>query len=167
MVNEQVLDQRLAVLEAARPWSPRVIAKLEGHIRTADDEALFRINPLTFAKDKVLAEDEVIDLLLHATACRLFRMDWLLLCPNARASSRVSAVCRASTIATTASCVRATSRQCSTTSSRLHSRSAPISGRLHSTIPSSSQPTTGFSRSGEHVTDDCLTVRPSSMCSVQ
>src|SRR5215203_1017198 len=33
MVNEQVLDERLAVLEAARPWSPRVIAKLEGHIR--------------------------------------------------------------------------------------------------------------------------------------
>src|SRR5215217_3053149 len=82
MVNEQVLDERLAVLEAARPWSPRVIAKLEGHIRTADDEALFRINPLTFAKDKVLAEDEVIDLLLHATVCRLFRMDWLLLCPK-------------------------------------------------------------------------------------
>jgi len=82
MVNEQVLDERLAILEAARPWSPRVIAKLEGHIRTADDEALFRINPLTFAKDKVLAEDEVIDLLLHATVCRLFRMDWLLLCPK-------------------------------------------------------------------------------------
>src|SRR5687767_2865266 len=49
MVNEQVLDERLTLLEAARPWSPRVITKLEGHIRTADDEALFRINPLTFA----------------------------------------------------------------------------------------------------------------------
>jgi class 3 adenylate cyclase len=82
MVNEDVLDERLAVLEARRPWSPRVIAKLEGHIRSADDEALFRINPLTFAREKNLAEDEAIDLCLHATACGLFRMDWLLLCPK-------------------------------------------------------------------------------------
>lgn len=35
MVNEQALDQRLTVLEAARPWSPRVVAKIEGHIRSA------------------------------------------------------------------------------------------------------------------------------------
>ena len=82
MINESALDERLAVLEAARVWSPRVIAKLEGHIRSANDEALFRINPLTFAKEKNLTEDEVIDLYLHATSCGLFRMDWLLLCPK-------------------------------------------------------------------------------------
>src|SRR5919107_5985684 len=82
MVNEDALDERLAILEARRSWSPRVIAKLEGHIRSADDEALFRINPLTFAKEKNLAEDEAIDLCLYATSCGLFRMDWLLLCPK-------------------------------------------------------------------------------------
>jgi class 3 adenylate cyclase len=82
MINEGALDERLAVLEAKRSWSPRVIAKLEGHIRSADDEALFRINPLTFAREKNLAEDEAIDLCLHATSCGLFRMDWLLLCPK-------------------------------------------------------------------------------------
>ena len=82
MVNEHALDERLAVLETRRPWSPRVIAKLEGHIRSADDEALFRINPLTFAREKNLAEDEAIDLCLHATSCGLLTMDWLLLCPK-------------------------------------------------------------------------------------
>jgi uncharacterized protein DUF5939 len=82
MVNEQVLDEQLAALETARPWSPRVIAKLEGHIRSADDEAMFRINPLTFAREKNLAEDETIDLCLYATSCGLFTMDWLLLCPK-------------------------------------------------------------------------------------
>lgn len=82
MVNEHALDERLAALEAARPWSPRVIAKLEGHIRAASDDALFRINPITFAKEKHLSEGEVIDLCLYATSCGLLRMDWLLLCPK-------------------------------------------------------------------------------------
>ena len=82
MVIERVLDERLGALEAARSWSPRIVAKLEGHIRSADDEALFRINPLTFAKDKNLAEDETIDLFLHAVSCGLFTMNWQLLCPK-------------------------------------------------------------------------------------
>ncbi|MGZ8409184.1 MAG: DUF5939 domain-containing protein [Hyphomicrobium sp.] len=53
-----------------------------GSNRSADDEALFRINSLTFAREKNLSEDEAIDLFLRATSCDLFRMDWLLLCPR-------------------------------------------------------------------------------------
>jgi class 3 adenylate cyclase len=79
-VNESLLDERLARLEKARPWSPRLVSKLESHIRSADDEALFRINPFNFARGKNLPENEVIDLLLYATAFGLFAMDWLLLC---------------------------------------------------------------------------------------
>jgi class 3 adenylate cyclase len=80
-INERALDQRLAALEAAHRWSPRVISKLEAHIRSADEAALFRINPLRFAAEKGLAETEAIDLFLHASARGLFGMDWLLLCP--------------------------------------------------------------------------------------
>ena len=40
-VNEQLLDERLAALEEARAWSPRLISKLENHIRTADDLDMF------------------------------------------------------------------------------------------------------------------------------
>ena len=82
MIHERALEERLASLEAARAWSPRVVAKLEGHIRAADDEALYRINPLTYASDKNLSEDEAIDLCLFATSFGLMRMDWLLLCPQ-------------------------------------------------------------------------------------
>jgi class 3 adenylate cyclase len=81
-VNEQVLDDRLAQLEKARNWSPRLISKLESHIRSADDEALYRINPFSFAKDKNAPVTEVIDLFLHATALGLFRKDWALFCPQ-------------------------------------------------------------------------------------
>src|SRR5829696_881939 len=81
-VNERGLDERLALLEKARNWSPRLISKLESHIRTADDRALYRINPFTFAKEKNVNETEVVDLFLHATALGVFAMDWNLFCPQ-------------------------------------------------------------------------------------
>jgi class 3 adenylate cyclase len=82
LVDERMLDERLARLEAARPWSPRVVSRLETLIRTGDDAALFRVNPLTFARERSVDEGEAIDLLLHATAQGLFEMDWLLICPR-------------------------------------------------------------------------------------
>lgn len=51
-INEQLLEQKLADLESQRSWSPRVVSKLEAFIRSADDLALFRINPLTSAASK-------------------------------------------------------------------------------------------------------------------
>ncbi len=80
-LDERLLDDRLAALEAARPWSPRVVSKLESHIRGSDDRGVFRINPLTFAAEKAIPESEAIELFLHATALGLFEMNWLLLCP--------------------------------------------------------------------------------------
>src|SRR5262245_10116475 len=79
-VNETLLDERLAALEKARGWSPRVVSKLESHIRSGDDDALFRVNPLAFAADKHISENEAVDLFLYATKAGLFGMDWLLLC---------------------------------------------------------------------------------------
>jgi class 3 adenylate cyclase len=82
LVDERTLDERLARLESARAWSPRVVSRLEALIRTSDDAALFRVNPLTFAKERELEQGEAIDLFLHATAIGLFEMDWLLICPR-------------------------------------------------------------------------------------
>jgi class 3 adenylate cyclase len=82
LVDERTLDERLARLEAARSWSPRVVSRLEAMIRSDDDAALFRINPFTFASERGLDESEAIDLFLHATALGLFEMDWLLICPR-------------------------------------------------------------------------------------
>jgi class 3 adenylate cyclase len=82
LVDEQMLDERLARLEAARPWSPRIVSRLEALIRSDDDAALFRVNPFTFARERGLDEGETVDLFLHATALGLFEMDWLLICPR-------------------------------------------------------------------------------------
>jgi class 3 adenylate cyclase len=82
VVDERALDERLARLETARAWSPRVVSRLEALIREGDDAALFRVNPFTLAKQRDLDPSEAVDLLLHAAAQGLFEMDWLLICPR-------------------------------------------------------------------------------------
>jgi class 3 adenylate cyclase len=80
-IDEKLFEERLTALESARPWSPRLISKLESHIRSASDAELLRINPLRFAADKGLAGPETIDLFLHAASLGLFEMNWILICP--------------------------------------------------------------------------------------
>jgi class 3 adenylate cyclase len=80
-INDQRLEQRLGALEAARSWSPRVVSRLETLIRAAEDDAVFRINPIKFAGERNIAEGEAVDLFLHASAVGLFTMDWMVLCP--------------------------------------------------------------------------------------
>lgn len=81
-VNEKLLDEKLEVLEKARTWSPRIISKLESHIRGADDYDLYQINPLAFAAERNVPEAEAVDLFLHATHAGLFHMNWSLMCPQ-------------------------------------------------------------------------------------
>ncbi len=75
VVDERALDERLARLETARSWSPRVVSRLEALIREGDDAALFRVNPLALAPERGLDPGEAVDLLLHATAQDLFEAD--------------------------------------------------------------------------------------------
>ena len=56
-IDEKLLEERLTALESARAWSPRLVSKLESHIRSASDAELLRINPMRFAAEKGLAED--------------------------------------------------------------------------------------------------------------
>jgi class 3 adenylate cyclase len=81
-VNDRQLDEQLAHLEQARPWSPRVISKLETFIRSAPDFDLFRVNPMQYALERGMAEGEALDLFLHATTGGLFEMDWHIVCPH-------------------------------------------------------------------------------------
>ena len=80
-LSEEALEPRLARLEGSRPWSLRVISRLESLIRSGEDSALFRVNPFKFAHERSIAEAEAIDLFLHATALGLFSMDWMVICP--------------------------------------------------------------------------------------
>jgi len=81
-INEPFLEESLAHLQKGRAWSPRVVSALETHIRSADDEALLRIDPFRFAADRDINEQESLDLFLHASLRGLFTMDWSLACPT-------------------------------------------------------------------------------------
>ena len=82
VLDERALDERLARLEAARSWSPRLVSRLESLLRDPDDAAVFRVNPFTFARQRELDPAESVDLFLHATDAGLVEMDWLLICPR-------------------------------------------------------------------------------------
>jgi class 3 adenylate cyclase len=81
-VEERLLESKMTEIEQARSWSPRVISKFETLIRGGDDLSLYRVNPLAFARDRAVAEEESIDLFLHATRSGLFEMHWDVLCPQ-------------------------------------------------------------------------------------
>lgn len=79
-INETVLEDKLTQLEQVHNWSPRVISRLENMIRTADDYDLFRINPIQYAADKRMDEQEAIDLFLYSAKLGLFELEWHLVC---------------------------------------------------------------------------------------
>lgn len=81
-LNEPLLDDLLGQLESLRTWSPRVISKLESFIRSSDDYTLFRVNPVQYASEKGMAENEAIDLFLQSAKLGLFEMEWHLICAS-------------------------------------------------------------------------------------
>jgi class 3 adenylate cyclase len=81
-IDERLLENKMAQVEQARTWSPRVISKFETLIRSGDEISVYRANPLSFARDRGVAEPESIDLFLHAARAGLVDMHWDILCPH-------------------------------------------------------------------------------------
>jgi class 3 adenylate cyclase len=81
-IDERLLESRMTQIEQARSWSPRVISKFETLIRSGEETAVHRANPLAFARDRGVAETEAIDLFLHAARAGLVDMHWDILCPH-------------------------------------------------------------------------------------
>src|ERR1700736_1483082 len=81
-VDEAALEQRLGLLEMARSWSPRVVSRFESTLRNGDDEAVFSFNPVAYAAQTGMAEDEAIALFVHATRAGLLDMEWNLVCAS-------------------------------------------------------------------------------------
>src|SRR3954453_12365872 len=80
-IDERLLESKMTQIEQARTWSPRLISKFETLIRSGDEVSLYRANPLTFARDRSVAEPESIDLFLPAARTGLLDMHWAILCP--------------------------------------------------------------------------------------
>ena len=59
-----------------------MVSKLENLIRTGNDLALFRVNPIRHARSQSTDESESIDLFLQATKAGLFEMEWNIVCAS-------------------------------------------------------------------------------------
>lgn len=80
-VNDEVIEAALAVVEAARSWSPRLVSRLETLVRDGADRDLVRVSPLRFARERRTDPEEAIDLFLHAAHAGVFEFVWFLVCP--------------------------------------------------------------------------------------
>src|SRR5918911_4785290 len=73
-------DAPFAVLrESARP---EAVSAIETMVRDASDRDLCRINPLAFAAQRNLNEEDVIAAFLHAARLGIFELSWNVLCPG-------------------------------------------------------------------------------------
>lgn len=76
----QQLDARIETLGRTAPFTPQELAGLSEFVRTAPDEALFRINPLGYAAERGMPEARAIDLFVHASRAGIFDLAWEVLC---------------------------------------------------------------------------------------
>ncbi len=60
-VDDRLLESKMTKVEQARAWSRRVISKFKTLIRSADDHSLYRVNPLAFARDRIVAGKRIGD----------------------------------------------------------------------------------------------------------
>jgi len=81
-MDQANLTERLALV--ARDSSlPASLIEHFGHwVRTAPDEELFQLDVLEWAKQHRTAEDEALDLFLHAAKAGIFELKWGVLCPH-------------------------------------------------------------------------------------
>ena len=80
--NEALLAEGLERLAAATPAAADLIETFGAFVRTADDDALVRINPIAFAERHGLPSAAVIELFLHARKLGLLAMEWQYVCPG-------------------------------------------------------------------------------------
>lgn len=81
-IHEECLQERLKQLHADCPHLSELIQELESFVRTASDDRVIRINPLSYAAAHGRDDAEVIDLLLHGRRAGLLTMGWLYVCRN-------------------------------------------------------------------------------------
>jgi hypothetical protein len=98
------LESRLQLVREAQAFPPMLLERLARWIESADEQELYRINPLLWAADNHVDENVVIDLFLYATDAGIFELVWSVLCTQCgvlintpgglRSFSRVQRICR-------------------------------------------------------------------------
>jgi class 3 adenylate cyclase len=81
-MTDSDLDARLDTLRAREERFAGALDGFRRHLLDAPDEALFRMSPLRYAAARGMAEQDAIDLFLHATHAGILEFAWGVLCPG-------------------------------------------------------------------------------------
>ena len=76
----EALENRLQLVRDTNLFPPGLVVRLGNWIETAEEQDLYRINPLTWAAARQADENLVIDLFLHAARAGIFDLVWSVLC---------------------------------------------------------------------------------------
>lgn len=74
------LVARIEALGRTTPFTPEELSALRDFVETSPDEALFRVNPLTYAAERAMPNHRAIDLFVHASRAGIFDLAWNVLC---------------------------------------------------------------------------------------
>ena len=69
-------------MSKAREFSPGLVERFGRWVQTADDADVYRVNPIAWAEQHGVSEDEAIDLMLHATRSGILELAWGVICPS-------------------------------------------------------------------------------------
>ncbi len=81
MINESILQQKIQSLLQYPTLNQESVKKVGDILKTLDEWRLFRINPLRFAKQHSLNDNDSIDVFVHGTKIGLFDLSYNMLCP--------------------------------------------------------------------------------------
>jgi hypothetical protein len=71
-----MLADKLEALAAALRHKRELVDAVGAFVRTAEDDALVRVNPVRFAAEHGFTVDAVLETFLHARKVELFTMEW-------------------------------------------------------------------------------------------
>lgn len=74
------LVARIEALGRTNQFTASELAGLRDFVEQAPEEALFRVNPLTYAAERGVANHRAIDLFVHASRAGIFDLGWNVLC---------------------------------------------------------------------------------------
>jgi len=80
-IDQHLLAEKLEALAGVVQANDELLETFGTFVRTSD-EAVVRINPARFARDRGLSTEAVVGLFLHARKIGLLSMEWQYVCPG-------------------------------------------------------------------------------------
>ncbi|XDD46184.1 DUF5939 domain-containing protein [Leptospira sp. WS39.C2] len=80
-MNSSIVKQKFDTLKTFKVLKPEILKVAEDYVNASDDWKLLRVNPLKFATDHQIDDNDSVDFFVHAAKVGLFDFAYNLICP--------------------------------------------------------------------------------------